>query len=244
MRKIFFLFALLGVFAGIALTIKNIKFSNPPKKVEEFSGVTIACLGDSITRGTNNKFPAFPTLLEDSLDGSRVYNYGISWSTIATMDSCHCHPEGNYTHYPFVNRYENMHSSDIILVFGGVNDYGCLIPLGTPSDTTTSTFYGACNELAKGLKKTYPDSYIVFLTGFNYWGDKATNDAGVYWRDYNDAIVNTCKKYNIDCLDLYNNLEFNTAEDTVDGIHPSEEFVTNMLVPTIVGFLEKNYKPR
>ena len=215
--------------------------SSASASANKFSNVSIACLGDSITMATKID-KSYPTCLGEALGTSKVYNYGISWSTLAKISPCHCHPNGEYSHYPYVERYNKMVAADIILVFGGINDYGCLVPLGSATDKTSETFYGALNLTMEGLKKSYPDSYIVFMTGFDYYGPGAHNQDGTYWADYNSAIRNACIKHNIDCLDIYNRIDFDREKYTVDGIHPTQEFIEEKWVPVIATYLKNNYK--
>lgn len=241
-RKIallFVIFGLLGVVCNVFLQGSTSVFS--PKKEYDFSNVSIACLGDSITMTTKIK-KSYPSCLGDALGTSHVYNYGISWSTVATIDPCHCHPNGEYSHYPYVERYNDLVSADIIIVMGGINDYGCLVPLGSPSDSSSDTFWGALNITMEGLKKTYPDAYIVFMTGFDYYGEGAHNSDGVYWKDYNTAIRRACINHNIDCLDIYSKIAFDRAKYTVDGIHPTQQFIDEIWVPRIADFIRSNYK--
>lgn len=112
-------------------------------------------------------------------------------------------------------RYQNMNYSDIITVFGGVNDWGQNnpTPLGTIDDTGTSTFYGALNTLCTGLLTEFPLSLIIFITplGNNGFGSFPTdkNSLGLSIYDYTDAIIACCAKYKIPVLDICRNSMLN-----------------------------------
>lgn len=55
--------------------------------------------------------------------------------------------------------------ADVIVVFGGTNDFGHGdAPLGTMSDRTPYTFYGACHVLIRKLLERYPEAELVFMT--------------------------------------------------------------------------------
>ncbi|QWU48086.1 hypothetical protein KPL75_23220 [Bacillus sp. NP247] len=70
------------------------------------------------------------------------YNYGISGSRIAVWEG---HDQ------PMCTRHANMtDDADIITVFGGTNDYGNTVTLGTINSVDTGTFYGALNVLCAG----------------------------------------------------------------------------------------------
>ena len=240
-KRIFAILLILGIFGSIANIFLSTTSVSTKNDEYDFSSVSIACIGDSITLATQVD-KSYPTCLGEALGTNKVYNYGISWSTVATVAPCSCHPNGEYSHYPYVNRYDDIVSSDIIIVMGGINDYGCLVPLGNSDDTSSDTFYGALNTLIGGLKKTYPDSYIVYMTGFDYYGKGAHNTSGYYWADYNNAIRQTCIKYNIDCLDIYNKLPFDHSSYTIDGIHPTQEFIEDIWVPIVADYIRNNYK--
>ena len=212
----------------------------------KFSNLTMACIGSSSTLPTKVNH-AYPDVVKNTLGIKEVYNYGISWSTLAYKEDCHCHPDSDYDHSPYVFRYDDMEEADIIIVQGGGhNDYGCLIPIGSIDDTTATTFYGGLNILIEGLKEKYPDSYILFMTGFDTYNDKnnsvgAKNSAGVYYSEYAEAIINACEKHNVDCLDIYHKLPFIRARHSVDGTHPTQEYIDKIWAPYIVEYLRENY---
>ena len=218
-----------------------------PKKEEtidnnvNFSNLTMACLGDSITLGNGDGEAPYCNAVGDILNLKNVYNYGIGWSTIGYMEDCHCHTN-DYNHYPYVFRYSNIKQADIIAVMGGINDFGVYLPLGTIEDYKTNTFYGALNILASGLKTKFNNSYIFFMTGFKYEQNSHINAIGIDFSEYNQAIVDVCEKYNIDCFDVYNEIQFSRSLNTVDGIHPTEDFVNNTWSPKIAQFIRDNYK--
>ena len=128
-----------------------------------------------------------------------------------------------------------MHYSDIITVFGGVNDWGQQDPtlLGTNSDTTNDTFYGALNILCNGLLTTFPKSTIIFLTplgnkGFSQSFYEDENSLGLTIYDYADAILSVCSKYKIPVIDTCRNSLLNPyiseikTECFIDGLHLNE----------------------
>lgn len=52
--------------------------------------------------------------------------------------------------------------ADMVIVFGGTNDFGTEIPLGTMSDCIQSTFYGALHVLLTSLINKYIASRIYY----------------------------------------------------------------------------------
>ena len=207
-----------------------------------FSGLTMSCLGDSVTMGAKIE-KSYVEIVGESLGLKAAYNYGVSWSTIGHKENCTCdHPylPEDYNHDPMVYRYADMKKADIIFLRGGHNDFGMELPLGNIDDETPHTFYGALNLLISGTKQTFPKAYIFMATGLNYF-DGYKNEDGVLWADYNDAIRKACQKQGIDCLELYD-LPFNRLVDTVDYVHPTQAYTTNVLSPKIAEFIRQNYR--
>ena len=232
--------------AVLCITLVTSFVSNPHNtsgSTEEvdFSTISMSCLGSSSTLPTKVE-RAYPKVVKELLGLRRATAYGAGWSTLAYAEDCACH-DTEYDHQPFVERYTQMKTADIIVVQGGgANDYGACIPIGDIDDTEITTFYGALNTLMAGLKKLHPNSYIFFMTGYNIYGENAKNKAGIYWSEYQEAIINACKKHNIDCLDIYHNMPMDRETDTVDGAHPTQDFIDNVWSPIIADFIRKNYR--
>lgn len=203
----------------------------------DFSAMKMACLGDSLTMGQGIETP-YSVLVKQELGLLDAYNYGIGWSTVADGGHCRCHPE-NFAlgHNPFIDRYHLMKPADIIAVCGGANDRGVNIALGEIHDTDRSTFCGALHILITGLKKTFPDAYLFFMTPFCY--DKTT-DNGVHMSAFADAVMHMCEIHGIDCCDCYHGIPFDAAADTTDGVHPTQKFVSEVWAPYIAQFIRNH----
>lgn len=183
-------------------------------------------LGDSITwgyspaDGTQLANP-FPTLVKNTLGLITANNYGISGSTIADP--------GDGGRNPYCTRYTGMSDSgDLIFVLGGLNDWANNITVGTISDSTIYTFYGALNTLITGLLNKYPTQTIVLATPLHRNGDTVPNTASATLNDYRNAIISIGAKYGIVVLDLYATSGFypdNTTNYNAicpDGRHPND----------------------
>lgn len=200
---------------------------------------TLKCgiLGDSITAGTgasdtNKSYAALLTAEFVSLA-----NYGVSGSCVAQM-----------WQKPFVSRYNSMASDlDVVIVFGGVNDFYAGVALGEADSTTATEFNGALNTIISGLLTKYAGKEIVFITppqcDNGTLATTDTNSAGNTMQDYVDAIKARCNHYSIPCLDLYSlsgmGVAVNDAQHTVysyDGIHPNDTG-HRRIYERIVGFL-------
>lgn len=225
---------------------KNGNANEDEEQVIDFSDITISCLGDSLTYATKIS-DSYPKTLQQQLGAKMCYNYGIGGSTCGVVTECECHPDYPGRHLPMCQRYKQIKSeSDIIIVMCGVND-AAYVPLGTIDDTINTTFYGAMNILCKGLLDRYKDSYVFFMTSFEYNHydiANTVNSFGAHPKDYYfTAVKEVCAKYDIDVFDTFTEIDFDSVRDTVgDKVHPNQEFVTNVWVPAIADFIRTNYK--
>ena len=125
--------------------------------------------------------------------------------------------------------------ADLIVIFGGTNDYGYNTPLGDENDKTDVSFYGALYEMLTGLKAEHPKAVIVFMTPLHrveFGGlsvDKQKNDAGYTLYHYIDAIKKQCENLEIPVIDTNTVYGLNPTDKYVkdnyltDGLHPNEE---------------------
>lgn len=132
--------------------------------------------------------------------------------------------------------YDLNREADVIVVYGGVNDWiHGDAPFGEMSDTTPASFCGAVDFLMTLLKTEYPNAQIVFMTPahafFNGLSDKTASDRPMKRADakplaeYIRVIEERGKKHNIPVLNLYEKLgidpndEKQKSEFTADGLH-------------------------
>lgn len=192
----------------------------------DFSNKKIACLGDSITEGSNldkmenYKQYSYPSVLKRILNAEEVYNFGIGGSSY-----------GRYWDKPFVERYQEIPAdTDIILVMGGTNDGFAASEkeLGSLSEKKPKTFYGDVDELMRGLKENYPEAEIIFATPL----PNVLHDYLRKQRDYllpqsvfAKAVKELAAQYDIKVIDLYNSNLLDTHDAQVismympDGVH-------------------------
>ncbi len=192
----------------------------------DFSKMKIACLGDSITAGTNlNKQKdgmqyTYPRQLAEILQAAEVMNLGIGGSSI-----------GRYWENAFVDRYRKIPKDvDIILVMGGTNDGFCATQkeFGSLSERKKGTFTGDLDELLKGLKKHYPDAMVVLATPLsNVLHDmlRKENANLLPQSDFAEAMTVLANEYEVPVIDLYQLRILDTHDAAVihnfmpDGVH-------------------------
>ena len=212
----------------------------------ELKGKKINFLGDSITEGvgTSSKEKMYVNIIAEKY-GAICRNYGISGTEIARqigLDYENC--------LDFCKRYQTMdEDADIIVVFGGTNDYGHgNTPLGVMSDRTVYTFYGACHTLFEGLINKYPEAQFVILTPMHRYnendplGEHARKFATAPLKAYSDAIKEVAEYYSLPVLDMFANSGVQPNIDIMrekympDALHPNDagnEIIVNKLVKFI-----------
>lgn len=205
--------------------------------ISSWKGKSAVFVGDSITAGAGIT-KKYWQLLDDYLQLGTVTDMGIGGSCISVTS--------NYgTQYnPLATRYNSIPQADLIQIFMGTNDYGHDTPLGTIDDASDISFYGALNVIIKGLQTKYPTSRIVFVTPLHRYGangltyDYTQNGAGKTLKDYVDAIKQTCERYSVPVIDLFNISGINPAIPDMkstympDGIHPNDaghELIANLM---------------
>ena len=220
----------------------------------ELKGKIIDFLGDSITEGVgvydqNNRYD---NIVHRRLELAAHYNYGIGGTRLAHQsvpseipryDLCFCG-----------RAYMLDKSADLIVVYGGVNDYihGDAY-FGKMEDRTPETFCGAVYFLMNFLKTNYEGKKIVFMTPahmhFKGISDKCLTGRPMKKPDaqplsaYVEVIKARGKELGIPVLDLFEKLpidpnnESDREKYTVDGLHFNDDG-HEILANTLCDFLE------
>ena len=196
----------------------------------ELKGKIVNILGDSITVGGGTECAerdGYAAVLARELEFGCLRNYGIGATRIArrlTPD-----PRG-YDGPSFVDRYVEMEDeADLVMVFGGTNDYGLSdTPFGEMCDRTPETFCGACHLLFQRLIEKYPSTPIVVLTPLQREGGRSNpNHTGKTLTAYVDAIIEIAGCYSLPVLDLYRtagmcpDIPVQNKLYYMDGLHPN-----------------------
>lgn len=226
-------------FENIEFSLNNLENEvqslNP--KVESLElplkGKIINFLGDSIT------YQATYINAMITKQGITANNYGISGTCISSEFSD-----------SFVSRYANMTDDcDIVVVFGGINDWNKGGVLGTFENTNGNTFYSSLHALISGLKDKYINGAIkkpVFvctplhsqftLAGYSDKLEYTITDGiisansygnGATLKEYVDAIRKVCEYYGVPVIDLYSLSNLapiqanNKSKYFQDGLHPN-----------------------
>lgn len=220
----------------------------------ELKGKVIDFLGDSITEGVgvcdqNNRYD---NIVHRRLELAAHYNYGIGGTRLAHQSAPSETPRYDLC---FCGRaYLLEKSADLIVVYGGVNDYihGDAY-FGKMEDRTPETFCGAVYFLMNFLKTNYEGKQIVFMTPahmhFKGISDKCLSGRPMKKPDaqplsaYVEVIKARGEELGIPVLDLFEKLpidpnnESDREKYTVDGLHFNDDG-HEILANTLCDFLE------
>ncbi len=200
-------------------------------------GFKVNFLGDSITEGVGvaDQKNRYDNQIAKMCGLSATNNYSISGSRLAHQ----IHPSENPRYdLCFCGRaYDMDTTADMVIVYGGVNDYiHGDAPFGEIGDTTPATYCGGVYFLMNYLRETYGDKPIIFMTPAHMFLRKEVSDLvpsqhakkitpGKPLINYAEVIMETAKKFNIHVLDLYNDLGIDPHDPaifdtyTMDGLH-------------------------
>ena len=208
----------------------------------ELKGKKINFLGDSITEGvgaTEEQF-MYLNVIAAECGLAAAKNYGISGTRIARQDD-----EENFGN-PFCDRYLTMDDdADVVVVFGGTNDYGHgRAPFGSFDDRTGDTYYGAWHVLLRGLLEKYPDGQTVIMTPLHCATENNPSMGnGRLLKDYVAAAKEVAEFYSVPVLDLFAMSGIQPRIPVImekycpDGLHPSDAG-NKRIAERLAGFLK------
>ena len=202
-------------------------------------GLKINFLGDSITEGhgCSSEETRFTSLIA-SQHGAITRCYGIGGTRLARQTKPSEWPRHDLD---FPSRVAEMDpDADLIVVFGGTNDFGHGdAPFGDFSDRTADTFCGAIHELYVSLLEKYPTATIMVITPLHRSTEDIPNMHGKVLKDYVDMIRQAAEYYSLPVLDLFATSGIQPAVPAMkgrympDGLHPNDAghvILTNKIV--------------
>ena len=217
----------------------------------QWNGKSAVFVGDSITAGTGTT-KIYYEYLKESLGLGSVTAMGVPGSCISDAS------DYGQNKQPLINRYQNIPSADLIVIFMGTNDYGHETPLGAAEDTQDGTFYGALNTIIPALVAKHTSSKIVFVTSLHRYGfgtskilgtkftyDHIPNGVGATLEDYVNAVKNVCANNGVSVIDLYTECTLDPSDPAErstympDGIHPNaagHELIVEIMASHIHGY--------
>lgn len=201
-----------------------------------FAGKKVIFLGDSITEGACADSPEkiYHAILKDRLNLREAVNRGIGGTRIARQTEP---PEDSRYDEDFNMRYDVMEKdADILLIFGGTNDYGHGdAEIGADSDRSLYTFCGAFRTLLEKAVADFGRDNVIVLTPMHRKGEENLRGEGRKKRDgaplcvYVKTIKRLATEYGVRIINLYDepgldpNIRENAGLFAPDGLHPSND---------------------
>lgn len=190
-----------------------------------YKGKKICAYGDSVTE--QNKWQSFVS----SYFNCSFYNRGVGGTTVTQVNSSTNHMSAD-------SRIETIPTdSDVILVFGGHNDWSSAsINIGdikTEALSESTSFKSAFALMLKKIQTRCPNAKIITMTPVGGRTEEASvnQDKQFYIRDlcmtdFANAVKEVSAYYGIPCIDINGNSGINTLNHTTyiaDIIHPNSE---------------------
>ena len=174
--------------------------------VKNWEGKTISIVGDSISAGS------YPSML-GTISGAIIDNNAVSGSLLVNKGKT-----------MISQLSEISDDADLIIVFGGTNDYWHKsVQIGELSSTDSTTFLGALDYYLSYLETNHPDAeyLFVFPADQTFGGDSSDTDFGYgTLGDFRDAFIEFCTARGVNHLDLGTS-EYDCSVHSGDGVHPN-----------------------
>lgn len=216
-------------------------------RTEKLNGKRVLVLGDSISTDYYGSYRKWVTdLIDDGYLPSDTMNNSIH----ATGFVARYNSEEN----DFISRLEaveNPETYDLVIVFGGINDYIHSVPLGESGGNKLAAFKPAVDYFFDYLIQNFTQARIAVLRPLRTFNVYA-NQVGVKQDVYSAYIGEVARKYCLPVLNLTEESGFCPFIDTFkqrwtlipsgyatpDGVHPNEEYERKYLAPMIWKFIE------
>lgn len=194
----------------------------------DLSNLKINFLGDSITARfwAESEETSYVGRFRAQYPHATIRNYGVQGSCVSSC--CIWDSEDMRT------RAKRMDpDADLIVIYGGTNDFHCMTPLGTPEGRDEGTFYGAYNVLLDIITEKYPNAKIVLCTILprfdETWLEREGRIRVAPVQAYVDIINHIGQMRNLPVIDLFKLECFrepipgDKSPLTKDGLHPLDE---------------------
>lgn len=237
----------------------GVKYQASVSDISPLRGKKVLVVGDSISTDSYGNYTKWVTVLKNNgFFPSDVLNS----SQHATGFVAQYTGEGQ-SNNDFIDRITaiaDKDSYDLVVVFGGINDYIQSIQMGESGQDKDTYFKPAVDYFFEYLVKNFTQARLVVLSPLrthNIWKNTAggSQTTGHYQTEYADYIREVAKKYCLPVLNLTEESGFCPFVDefknkwtlipsgytSADGVHPNAAYQENYLAPMIKGFLSGLY---
>lgn len=160
------------------------------KPISKVSGGKMVVIGDSISVGVSSHYyPDSGSVVSAGSAGSLLTKNGNAWwqlvrdrygitedvinNSVTGASFARDGSVGNPRFTTYLNDTAIPADTDIIMIFGGTNDWGVNVPLGNLSDASdtsnAATFCAAVKAVIEYLTVHFADKQIVFITPMQRW---------------------------------------------------------------------------
>lgn len=224
------------------------------------SGKKVLIIGDSISADYYGNYSKWVTVLKNEgflpsdTENDSIHATGF----VARYTGDDTNAQNNFLDR--IKAISSPASYDLVLVFGGINDYIGNVEMGSSGGSATTYFKPAVDAFFDYLVKNFTGARIVVLTplrtantGKNTAG--GSQSTGHEQTDYAAYIRDVATGYCLPVLDLNTSSgfcpfveSFRTAWTLIpsgytepDGVHPNAAYQSQFLAPQIKGFLSGLY---
>lgn len=196
-------------FSGLITNLSSaFIYKVPVQQLSPLFGKTALILGDSLT-GQNH----WQSHVRHRL-GCYIQSYGVGGTKITDTTGTDTTAMSNDA------RINAMQSAgDVIVLFGGTNDWVQNVPIGYSTDTTNNTFMGACKVVAQKFANRYPNNKVLFVAppyqlvpGRLGYADSTgyRNNLGYTIADYGSAMEEIARIMNVPFVSLHKSCGWNS----------------------------------
>lgn len=228
------------------------------KNVSPFKGKKVLVLGDSISTDAYGNYTKWVSVLQNQgfLPADTTNNSQHATGFVARYTAENANAQNSFVQR--IQAVENKSDYDMVIVFGGINDYIQNVEMGGETGKTNTAVYfkPAVDWFFSYLVKNFTQARIVVLSPlrtYNVYKNTAggSQATGHYQTEYADYIRQVAKSYCLPVLNLTEESGFCPFVDefkakwtlvpngytSADGVHPNAAYNEKYLAPMIREFL-------
>ncbi|WP_399285372.1 SGNH/GDSL hydrolase family protein [Vagococcus fluvialis] len=216
-----------------------VETNNQEANISSMNDMSILTLGDSITWLDGNKVSGvesivgYQQVLRET--GATVFSYGVYGGTYSQKQNSSGKVKSIYQEI-VINKTVNFSNLDTIILFGGTNDIGMNMPLGSVDSQDSYTTLGAINLIIDYLRLNNPNADIILCSPIY---SSRENRLPAVMEQFISDLEKLSEKKNVYFVDMYNDLEIYESSANFllyDGLHPNNfgmEIIGNKIKESI-----------
>ncbi len=208
-------------------------------------------LGDSISADYYGNYTKWVTfLIEEGILPASTTNDSIHATGFVAKYTAEGDADNDFLHR--IQTVAEKDSYDLVVIFGGINDFLQNVPMGQSGGDQTVHFVPAVDWFFDYLTSNFVQARIVVLSPLRTLNAGANNQ-GKFETEYASYIRQTAAQYCLPVLNLTEESGFcpfresfknrwtlvPAGYEAADGVHPNEEYQRKFLAPQIAGFLKQ-----